>query len=149
MDFKILIALEGNTYTENALPFVYNIVFIKCDFCVFELLIAVWSIIYYRERRITCDKTFRNPGLIGGGIEKKLWRTFISGIGCGCGFPSDIRLSGRKTLRSYCVTVKQRRRCEDYAGRQSDYHGEQSGIQTYDYADRQSDYHGGQSGIRT
>ena len=26
MDFKILIALEGNTYTENALPFVSNIV---------------------------------------------------------------------------------------------------------------------------
>ena len=28
MDFKILIALEGNTYTENALPFVSNIVLI-------------------------------------------------------------------------------------------------------------------------
>ena len=32
MDFRILIALVGNTYTENALPFVPNIVVIKCDF---------------------------------------------------------------------------------------------------------------------
>ena len=32
MDFRILIALEGNTYTENALPFVSYSVLINYDF---------------------------------------------------------------------------------------------------------------------